>query len=491
LKKVSEAAIIFPNQLFKINPILKPNRQVYLVEEFLFFSQYKFHKQKLLLHRISMKSYEQFLIEEKYKVKYIESIEKNHDIRIFLKEIKEEYSDFYFILPVDNYLEQRINKELQGKNIFFHENPNFLNEDSVIQLETKKKKYNQTDFYKKSRLKLNILIEKDGKPTGGKWSFDSENRKKLPEREICPSLPSVKKSKFEDEAKKYIERNFSDNPGSIENFIYPTDFEGTKVWLENFIQYRFEKFGIYEDAISTKEPYMYHSILSPLINIGLFNPDELIREILLKSKKIPLNSIEGFIRQIIGWREFIRLVYVKEGSRERTTNFWKFNKKIPNSFYTGETGIEPVDFVIKKVLETGYCHHIERLMILGNFFVLCEFHPDEVYRWFMELFIDAYDWVMVPNIYGMSQFADGGIMSTKPYISGSNYIKKMSDFKDGEWVKIWDGLFWRFLSKQNIFFAKNPRLSMLLKTWEKMNEDKKNIHLRNADLFLKKLEELK
>ena len=491
MKKVSEAAIIFPNQLFKNNPILKPNRQIYLIEEYLFFSQYKFHKQKLLLHRISMKSYEKFLIEGKYKVQYIESTEKNHDIRIFLKEIKEKYTDFYFILPVDNYLELRIKKELQGKNIFILDNPNFMNEDGVIQSEIKKKKYIQTEFYKKSRLKFNILIEEKEKPTGGKWSFDSENRKKIPKTDFPPPLPTIQKSKFEKDAKIYIEKNFSSNPGRIETFIYPTDFAGSKIWLDNFIEFKFEKFGIYEDAISTNEPYLYHSILSPSVNIGLINPDEIIKEILLKSSKIPLNSLEGFIRQIIGWREFIRLIYVKEGTRERNTNFWKFNKKIPDSFYTGSTGIEPVDFVIKKVLDTGYCHHIERLMILGNFFLLCEFHPNEVYRWFMELFIDAYDWVMVPNIYGMSQFADGGIMSSKPYISGSNYLKKMSNFKDGEWVKIWDGLFWRFLSKQKIFFAKNPRLSMLLKTWEKMNEDKKIIHLKNADLFLNKLEELK
>ena len=167
-----------------------------------------------------------------------------------------------------------------------------------------------------------------------------------------------------------------------------------------------------------------------MLNVGLISPKEIIDACLLyaKENKVPINSTEGFVRQIIGWREFIRGVYITRGSEERTTNFWKFKKKIPVSFYTGTTGIPPIDITIKKVLETGYCHHIERLMVLGNFMLLCEFDPDDVYRWFMELFIDSYDWVMVTNVYGMSQFADGGMMSTKPYISSSNYLKKMSDF---------------------------------------------------------------
>ena len=189
--------------------------------------------------------------------------------------------------------------------------------------------------------------------------------------------------------------------------------------------------------------------------------------------KIPLNSLEGFIRQIIGWREFMRGVYVTKGSEERVRNFWGFSRKIPKSFYDGTTGIFPVDETIKKVLETGYCHHIERLMVLGNFMLLCEFDPDEVYRWFMELFIDAYDWVMVPNVYGMSQFADGGLMSTKPYVSGSNYLMKMSDYPKGQWQEIWDALFWRFLDIHRAFFLKNPRLGMLVKTFDKWDESKK------------------
>ena len=202
---------------------------------------------------------------------------------------------------------------------------------------------------------------------------------------------------------------------------------------------------------------------------------------------IPINSVEGFVRQILGWREFIRAVYELKGTEERTKNYWNFHTPIPASFYTGTTGILPIDETIKKVLETGYCHHIERLMVLGNFMLLCEFNPDEVYRWFMELFIDAYDWVMVPNVYGMSQFADGGLMATKPYISGSNYLLKMSDYPKGDWQATWDALFWRFMHTHRSFFLQNPRLGMLVRSFDKMSQEKQLAHLTLAEKYLKNL----
>jgi deoxyribodipyrimidine photolyase-related protein len=186
----------------------------------------------------------------------------------------------------------------------------------------------------------------------------------------------------------------------------------------------------------------------------------------------------------MGWREFIRGMYECKGVESRTTNFWGFDRKIPASFYDGTTGILPVDETIKMVSETGYCHHIERLMVLGNFMVLCEFDPDEVYRWFMELFIDSYDWVMVPNVYGMSQFSDGGLFATKPYISGSNYIMKMSNYPKGDWNVVWDGLFWRFINVNREFFSKNPRLNMMVRTYDKLNPDRKQQLNQRAESFL-------
>jgi len=246
------------------------------------------------------------------------------------------------------------------------------------------------------------------------------------------------------------------------------------------------EFGVYEDAIVAENSILNHSVLTPMLNVGLITPKEIIEACLMYSEEnnVPINSTEGFVRQIIGWREFIRGVYESRGSEERTTNFWKFKKKIPASFYDGTTGIPPIDQTIKKVLQTGYCNHIERLMVLGNFMMLCEFDPDEVYRWFMELFIDAYDWVMVTNIYGMSQFSDGGLMATKPYISGSNYLMKMSNYKKGEWQAVWDGLFWRFMHTHRDFFLSNPRLGMLVRMFDKMPMEKQQKHLENGEKYL-------
>ena len=317
------------------------------------------------------------------------------------------------------------------------------------------------------------------------------NRKKFPKNKQTPILDYSKiKSSHYLSSKKYVEINFENNLGEIsENQLYPTDYKSAKIWFKNFLISRFEEFGIYEDAVLTKESIINHSILSPLLNSGLLNPNEVLKTTIdfYKKNNIPINSAEGFIRQIIGWREFIRGVYFSKGSEERTKNYWGFKRKIPNSFYDGTTGINPVDYTIKKVNKTGYANHIERLIILGNFMVLCEFDPDDVYRWFIELFIDSYDWVMVPNVYGMSQYADGGLMSTKPYISSSNYIIKMSDYKKGEWSEIWDGLFWSFMDKQRVFFSKNPRMRMLISSFDKMNSLKKEKLLLDADNFITNL----
>jgi deoxyribodipyrimidine photolyase-related protein len=247
------------------------------------------------------------------------------------------------------------------------------------------------------------------------------------------------------------------------------------VWLDDFLQKRFKNYGVYQDAIVQGQGTLFHSILTPMLNIGLIQPQDILDRSIQYALQndIPINSLEGFVRQVLGWREYIRAVYVMKGVDERKKNFFQHTKKIPASYWTGTTGIPPIDDAIKRINESAYAHHIERLMVIGNFMALQEFDPDEVYRWFMEMFIDAYDWVMVPNVYGMSQFADGGIMSTKPYISGSNYIRKMSHYPVGAWCDEWDGLFWRFIDKHRDFFLKNPRLSMMVRTLDKMAPTKR------------------
>jgi len=200
--------------------------------------------------------------------------------------------------------------------------------------------------------------------------------------------------------------------------------------------------------------------------------------------KIPLASLEGFMRQIIGWREFVRGIYLIKGEEQRSANFFNHTRQLPATFWTATTAIEPIDTTIKKILKTGYAHHIERLMVLGNFMLLTETDPQACYTWFMELFIDAYDWVMVPNVFGMSQYSDGGIMTTKPYFSGSNYIKKMSNYKKETWCIIWDALYWNFVYKQKDSIGTNARLNFMNMYLKKLNPAVLKTHLQNAQDFL-------
>jgi deoxyribodipyrimidine photolyase-related protein len=482
--------IVFPHQLFLENPLLEHQCDTYLIEEHLFFKQFAFHKQKIAFHRASMKAYEKYLQDLGASIHYIDSNHELANINVFYKEIKAKKIDaINLIAPCDNWLERGIQSLAKYCKINQHSNPQFINSEADLLpfFRSDKKSYFQTTFYKQQRKKLGILIDEDAKPVGGKWTYDIDNRKKYPKNKVPPAINYPEKTAVWEEAVTYTLANFPKNPGSLTHErLYPITHQEAQDWLEQFLSYRFYDFGIYEDAILKESSILHHSILSPLMNVGLIRPTRVVHRALsfAEQENIPINSTEGFIRQIIGWREFIRGMYVCKGSFSRNENFWGFKRKIPKSFYDATTGIAPIDDTIKKVLQTGYCHHIERLMILGNFMLLCEFDPDEVYRWFMELFIDAYDWVMVPNVYGMCLYADGGTFATKPYIGGSNYIKKMSNYPKGTWEPIWDGLFWQFVIKHQDFFRSNPRTSMLYHSMNRMTAEKKATHLAHAARFI-------
>lgn len=487
--------LIFPHQLFQDSPLLQNDFPIYLIEEFLFFKQYPFHQQKIAYHRATMRFYEDFLLNKKLEVHYIEAIDNQSDIRKLIPYLKKNgVEEIHYIDTTDNWLEKRIMQASQTQNIKTQQHPSqlFFNapDDLSAFFKKDKKRYFHHTFYIDRRKKQQILVDDQNEPAGGKWSFDAENRKKYPRGKTPPAIEYPASDSFYEEATTYVNTHFSNHYGTLTNApLYPTNYKDAKRWLHHFLEFRFLEFGTYEDAIVAEHSILHHSVLTPMLNIGLLTPQDILQTTLQFSKDndIPLNSTEGFIRQIIGWREFIRGMYETRGTEERTKNFWGFTRKIPKSFYDGTTGIVPIDQTIKKVLKTGYSHHIERLMVLGNFMLLCEFDPDEVYQWFMEMYIDAYDWVMVPNVYGMSQFADGGLMATKPYISGSNYLKKMSNYKNGDWQKIWDGLFWRFMDKHRDFFLSNPRLGMLVRMFDKMDITKQKTHLENADKYLETL----
>lgn len=485
--------LVFPNQLFESIPDWVVN--VAIVEEELYFTQFAFHKQKLILHRASMKRYAEHLKDQGKRVRYFECCGAALSISTLLAQWVVSYGIEKVVLynPEDNWISRRLVSASQAESIQidYLESPQFIL--SVIDLDNYfkgKLHFLQANFYSAQRKRFQVLVD-GGKPLGGKWSFDEDNRERFPKNRPVPRLSkdrTEEEGTYWSEAVNYVESHFPEAPGAVQgDFDYAISHEGAQLWLKDFVENRLLGFGTYEDALVTKEPLLHHSLLSVYLNNGLLLPRDVLGVVLKESadRDLPLNDVEGFVRQLLGWREFIRGVYLVAGNEQRTLNYWGYTRKIPQSFYNGTTGITPVDVVIKKVLKNGYCHHIERLMVLSNFMLLCDFDPDEVYRWFMELFVDAYDWVMVPNVYGMGQFADGGMMSTKPYISGSNYLIKMGDFERGAWTEVWDALYWRFIDVHRDFFLKNPRMGIMVNAHDKMDLNKKErLSLAASNFFV-------
>lgn len=455
--------LIYPHQLFESITHLR-NYEVVLIEESLFFTQYHFHVQKLILHRASMKQYASKLEQAGIVCRYIEEAQCDE----FYKAGGE--ATCYDV--ADEWLERKIRHSF-NKTIFL-KSPNFLNaEDEYLHLH---------HFYVRRRKELGIWVE-EGKPLYGKWSFDEENRAKLPLGILRPSMPQYS-NPYVEEAKIYVQKFAT--VGSAERFHYPTNHVEARDLFELFLMNKFASFGTYQDAIDQGPSPLFHSLISSSLNIGLLDLKEVLDIALCADA--PFNAKEGFIRQIIGWREFVFSLYKRVSRRQRTFNFFGFDRPMNSMMSNGTSGIVPLDRVNEKVLQSGYAHHIERLMVQGNLFLLTETSPDEVYKYFMSHYIDAYDWVMVANVYGMSQYADGGMITTKPYISSSNYLVKMSHYtKNSGWAKLWDALYWRFMVHYSGRFADNPRMKMQRSLLQKMSLSVLKEHCRVADAFLDRL----
>ena len=491
-------ALIFPHQLFAQHPLIQAD-EFHLIEDPLFFGDYrypaKFHKQKLVLHRASMQAFADQLRNIGKNVTYHSYRCENMMAQVLNNLDPSTVSNISVVDPTDFVLEKRLRRAVDklGWQLEVVDNPNFINTKPDNQAyRASKKRWFMADFYKWQRQRLDILMD-DGQPRGGQWSYDEDNRKKLP-KDFIDDLPSIDfdlgpDQRFIDEAIDYVSKKFPNNPGNTDTFIYPISHVQAERWLDKFLTERLSCFGPYEDAIEPGQNWLYHSILTPMLNIGLLCPKRIIDKALnyVHQHDVPLSSLEGFVRQIIGWREFMRATYEDLGVTMRNRNYWQHNRDIPDSLYHGTTGVDPVDNVIKRLHDHGYCHHIERLMVLGGFMFLCEISPQQIYRWFMEMFVDSYDWVMVPNVYSMSQNADGGLITTKPYFSGSNYVRKMSHYPKGDWCDIWDGLYWRWIINHADDLRKNPRWAMMVRMADKMDPVKKVAHLETAEDFLKSL----
>lgn len=489
------AICILGNQLFepKLLP-QKPSKDVviFMREDRDLCTHFRYHKHKIIFFLSAMRKYAEELREAGFKVQYEKLGEFNNSfedrLMMFLKKNKCQKLEMFEI--EDKFFEIRIKDSLTKAQLDFEffKSPMFLTERSdFMSMQSSTKKPFMKTFYERQRKHLKILINADGSPVGGKWSFDTENRKPLPKNHVSPKLPDFKPDKIDQEVFKLVEKEFSDHPGTCEDFWLPTERVGARAWAKNFFENRFAEFGPYEDALSKDQPFLYHSVLTPYLNTGLITPKECVLAALKYTQKnnISMNSCEGFIRQVIGWREFIRGIYQNYSEIQESKNFFNHQKKLSSAWYSGNTGVPPLDDVIKKTIKYGYAHHIERLMVVGSLMLLLEIHPHEAHKWFMEMFIDSSDWVMGPNVYGMALFSDGGIFATKPYFCGSNYLRKMGGYPKGDWCDGIDGLYWGFIKKHEKFFLKNPRLSMMVRTAQKMPEEKWN-HINLAANHLKK-----
>ena len=483
--------LILGNQLFPLK-YLKPYKDstFLMMEDYGLCTFQKHHKLKLILFLSAMRSYADELKKNKFKINYYDlnndfktSYEKKLENFIIKNKVKELIS---FEIE-DKFFEKKILSLTKKVKISWKviNSPMFLNSrDDFKDYLSKTKKPFMANFYKTARIKIDILMDK-GKPKGGKWSFDEENRKKLPKDIKIPAMSVANETSHTKNLKKEIKQIFKTHPGDVDNFWLPTTHKDSIKWLDYFIAKKFNLFGDYEDAVDTDNNFLFHSALSPMINLGLITPELIIERIKKVENKIKINSYEGYIRQIIGWREFIRGIYQNYDKILEENNFFKHKNSLTQKWYDGTTGLDPLDHSIQNAKKFGYTHHIERLMVLCNIMNLCEIKPIEVYNWFMEMFVDSSDWVMSPNVYGMGLFSDGGIFSTKPYICGSSYFMKMMNFKKGNWNDIMDGLYWRFINKNRNFFQSNPRLNMMVSIYDKMNTERKNHILKKANQFIR------
>ena len=349
----------------------------------------------------------------------------------------------------------------------------------------------QEYYYRWLRKKYNIFMNQEGNPIGDKWNFDKDNRKGI--KQLNSDIPERKKlipDQITFDAMVDVEECFPNSIGTLENFNWATTHEEAENLLDDFIERFLVNYGAFQDAINKENTFMFHSLLSPYLNCGLLDPAICIQKAEKKyyesNGEIPINSVEGFIRQILGWREFIKGVYWENMPKYKNLNYWSHSLKLNDNWYEGDTGIPPLDDAIKESKKFAYSHHINRLMIIANLMNLTGIHPNEMYRWFMEMYIDAYDWVMVPNVYGMGSYADGGIFSTKPYICGSSYMLRMSNYSKGDWCDTVDGLYWRFVEKNIKFFESNPRLAVMTRSLTNMNKERKKTIFKSAEEFIER-----
>jgi deoxyribodipyrimidine photolyase-related protein len=345
-------------------------------------------------------------------------------------------------------------------------------------------------FYREVRKKYGYLLDDRGDPEGGQWNFDKDNREKPEANHTFPEVDSFEADAITNEVIAYVDKTFPNHFGQSKPFRWAVTREQALEALHEFCKHRLKLFGKYEDAMMTGQHVLYHSLLSPVINMGLLHPKEVVETALNyyddKKNQIPLNSMEGFVRQVIGWREFMKRVYDYKMPAFKLENKLSALTPLPEFYWTGNTKMNCLRQCVTQLRETGHTHHIQRLMVLGNFAQIAGVNPQELTDWFTATFIDALEWVMVPNVVGMSQYANLGSFTSKPYGSSGNYINKMSDYckgchynvkeKTGEQACPFNSLYWDFINRHLDTFSKNQRMGVIVANWKNQKPaDKKHV----------------
>lgn len=491
---MKSALILYPHQLFPVKDLPTVDT-VILVEDPLLFGvdqehRQRLHKQKLILQRASMRRYaEETLWPAGLKVDYVEL-----DVFMQTKDLLDRARKFDRTLmfdPVNEMLTLRLlqaRREMgeQAPAIEFLASPNFyLKEQEVRQYFAERHKHPFVEFYQWQRERFNILLTEDYKPVGGSWVIESKSAEP---GEQSPGLAAFGDNKWVEEAVTYVNEHFPDNPGSTD-FVWPTSHAEAAKWLSDFLTHRLDGFGPHIDIIDSNTPWLYHSGLAPSLNSGLLSPQQVVHAALERHAKqpVPLDSLESFIRQILGQREFARGISLVGGTNLRQANPLKADRHLTNAWYNATTGIPPFDDLVRKIIAKGYANHTERLLIAGTLMTICDITPADIHKWFSELFVDAHDWALTPHVYALSQFADTTTLEGGPYICTSKTLLDKSNYQRGEWCNVWDGLYWRFIEKHKAVLRKNARMRAVVQRLEGLDPDRKRIINYRAEDFLSKM----
>ncbi len=466
----------------------------------------KHHKKKLILVLSAMRHFAEELKKDGYKVDY-RKLDDDDDIRSFsdlAKAAIEKHGAEELIVTEPS--ERRVRHEAEGWKMSLSVPVEIRPDDRFIASHEEfeawadgRKQLRMEYFYREMRRKTGLLMDGD-KPAGGAWNYDKENRKPASRDLFMPAPPSFKPDKTTADIIALVEERFADHFGDAEPFHYAVTRKEALKALGHFIKEALPRFGDFQDAMLTGERFLYHSVLSAYINMGLLDPLEVCEraEKAYRDGDAPLNAVEGFIRQIIGWREYVRGMYWRGGEEYLDQNFFDNTRKLPWFYWSGDTDMACIRETVTQTKEDAYAHHIQRLMVTGLFAMLAGIDPYDVHEWYLIVYFDAFEWVEAPNVIGMSQYADGGALGSKPYAASGAYINRMSDYckncrynvskKTEEDACPFNALYWDFLARNEKKLKGNPRLGQMYRTLGKMEKGAKLSYRARARAILEKLD---